>query len=448
MTLLGFFEWLNDDIIAIPGTILFLGSAVILTLKTGFIQIRGFPRFIKIVANLASNKQGGKKGQFDQTRSETISPMRALLSALAQSIGMGSIVSPTVAIMKGGPGALFWLLIYIFLASATKFTEVTFALQTRERTPDGYVIGGPMQYLKIFHPALALWYGCVMAILFMGWSGLQANTLANILALESVRPELVGIVLAVLALATVSGGVKRVGQVASKLVPLMFVLYVSFALYILFENPLALRNALVLLKRSVLTPAAAMGGFWGASVFLAVRYGVFRGMLISEAGMGTASIPHAVSDTKTPVNQGLLAMGSVVSDLLLSTLSGLLVLVTGVWIRGEERPTLIYEIFKEYAPVAGKIVLITSISLFILTTIIANSFNGSQSFASLTRHRWVKFYVVVASVVIFLGTLMPVPLVWQILDTLLFTAAVPNLIGLLYLAFKYPQVLRLKNASV
>ena len=155
MTLLGFFEWLNGEVIALPGSLLFLGSALILTIKTGLIQLRGFPHFIRIVANLATNKSTGKKGKFDQTKSQTISPTRALFSALAQSIGMGSVVGPTVAIMKGGPGALFWLLIYIFLASATKFTEVTFALQTRERTADGHVIGGPMQYLKIIHPALA-----------------------------------------------------------------------------------------------------------------------------------------------------------------------------------------------------------------------------------------------------------------------------------------------------
>ena len=447
MTLLGFFEWINGDIIGPPGTILFLGSAIILTLKTGFIQLRGFPTFLRIIFGPA-DKANGKKGQFDQAKSQTIPPMRALFSALAQSIGMGSIVGPTVAIMKGGPGALFWLLVYIFLASATKFAEVTFALQTREKTPDGYVIGGPMQYLKILHPSLALWYGCIMAVLFMIWSGLQANTLAAVFALESVPSWLVGISLSGLALATLSGGVKRVGQVASKLVPMMFVLYVTFALYVLISNPLALKNALILLKNSIFQPASLMGGFWGASIFLAIRYGVFRGMLISEAGMGTASIPHAVSDTKTPVNQGLLAMGSVVSDLLLSTLSGLLVLVTGAWIRGEERPTLIYEVFKEYAPFAGQIVLLISISLFILTTIIANCFNGSQSFASLTRHRWVKFYVAVTGIIIFLGTLAPVALAWQMVDTFLFAAAVPNLVGLLYLAFKYPQVLRLKNASI
>jgi len=445
MTLLGFFEWLNGEIIGPPGTILFLGSAIILSIKTGLIQLRGFPTFLRIIFGGDKCK---KKGQFDQAKSQTISPMRALFSALAQSIGMGSIVGPTVAIMKGGPGALFWLLVYIFLASATKFTEVTFALQTREKTPDGYVIGGPMQYLKLLHPFLALWYGSIMAALFMIWSGLQSNTLAAVFALESVPSWLVGVILSGLALATLSGGVKRVGQVASKLVPLMFFLYVTFAIYVLSQNPLALKNALLLLKNSIFRPASLMGGFWGASVFLAIRYGVFRGMLISEAGMGTASIPHAVSDTKTPVNQGLLAMGSVVSDLLLSTLSGLLVLVTGAWIRGEERPTLIYEVFKEYAPFAGQIVLIVSISLFILTTIIANSFNGSQSFASLTRHRWVKFYIAATGFIIFLGTLVPVALAWQMVDTFLFAAAVPNLIGLLYLAFKYPQVLRLKNASV
>jgi len=447
MSLLEFFAWINQDLLALPGTIIFAGGAIILSIKTGFIQLRGFPTLVRLLAKLASEEHCEKKKAAAQKR-HTISPMQAVFSALAQTIGMGSIVGPTVAIMKGGPGALFWLLLYFFFASATKFAEVTFAMQTREKTPCGYVIGGPMQYLKLLSPTIAFWYSCVIAVLYMGFSSLQSNALANILAMESVPHWLVGLTLAGLALITLLGGVKRIGQVTSKLVPVMFILYVSFGIYVLIENPLALRNALTLIKDNTFSTAAMMGGFWGATVFCAIRYGVFRGIYVSESGLGTSAIPHAVSDAKTPVNQGLLAMGTFISDLILSTVSGLLVLVTGVWARGEVRATLIYEIFKNYAPFVGQLVLLATFSLFVLTTIIGNGFTGSQSFASLTQRRWLKWYIACMAFVIFAGTLMPFPLVWEILDTLMFAAAVPNIIGVVYLAFKYPQVLKLKNASV
>ena len=442
--LLRFFTWLNEDLLALPGAILFLGCALILSIKTGFIQVRAFPLFLRMLFNQKASEQ--ETGDPD-TASQTVAPLRALFAALATSIGMGNVVGPTIAVVKGGPGALFWLLFYMFFASVTKFTEVTFALYTREKMEDGHIIGGPMQYLKEVSPWLAYWYGCVMSVLFIGWSSAQSNTLASIFEIESVSPVIVGLVLAGLVFVTLQGGAKRVSALASRLVPLMFFLYISFSLFILLSNPVALYNAIMLIFRSVFTPAAAMGGFFGATVFTAMRYGIFRGVYISESGLGTSSIPHAMSDAKVPVKQGILAMGSTVADMSLSIVSGLLVLVTGIWIEGTFRTTLVYEVFKAHAPVVGQVVLVVSIALFIITTVIGNSFNGVQSFASLTQHRGVTPYLFLTVIFIFAGALMPVPLVWEILDTLLVFAAVPNIIGLVYLAFKYPEVLYLRNAS-
>lgn len=438
MTALSFFAWLNDSIFAFPTTILFLGVAILLTLKTNFLQIRAFPYFIKILTQgLARRKKTNEKGAM-----KTINSFHALFTSMASTIGMGNIVGPSIAIMLGGPGALFWVLVYIFFGSVVKFTEVTFALHSRVKTADGYIIGGPMQYLKAVNYFLAQWYSVIMVFLFAGWSGLQANTLANILAQERISQWQTGLIIAVLVFFILQGGAKRVGLIASRLVPLMFVLYVSFAVLLLIKDPSALYNAILLVAQHIFSPTAAFGGFLGASVFQTMHAGVYKGIFVSEAGIGTASIPHSIADVQRPYDQGVLAMGSMVVDAVLCSLSGLLVLVTGVWMRGEFRSTLMYEIFKMDSPALGRIVLIVSITLFVVSTIIGNSFNGTQSFAALTRHRWLQLYALFATVMIFIGSIMQMRLIWEIMDTFLMLAAIPNVIGLAILAFKKPDVLK------
>ena len=243
---------------AVPATILFFVVAIILTLKTGFIQLRGVSRFLRLLSHGLKRKQEhDAKG-----RITTIGSFHALFAAMASTIGMGNVVGPSVAIMVGGPGALFWLLVYIFFGAASKFTEVTFALSTRVESARG-LIGGPMQYLRLVHPFLALWYTSVMIFLFMSWSSLQSNTLASILQFESVPAVYVGIFLAAIVLLVLSGGAQRVGNFASKLVPLMFVLYVVFSVGILCSHMAALTQAITLIFHSIFNPASAVGGFAG-----------------------------------------------------------------------------------------------------------------------------------------------------------------------------------------
>ena len=355
------------------------------------------------------------------------------------------LLGPSVAIFTGGPGALFWLLVYIFFGSVTKFVEVIFAIRTRERLPDGYIVGGPMNYLKKISPALAYWYALVIIFLFVSWSALQANTLAAIYAQESIPEWVVGLGLAALVFFTLTGGAQRIGAVASKLVPLMFVLYVTFAGLILLQNPLALYGAFRLIAHSVFNPMAFCGGALGFGVLHAMRAGIYRAIFITEAGLGTSSIAHAITDAKNPVDQGLLALFSMAADGFLALLSGLIVLVTGVCMQGTFRSTLIYEAFKLHSPAFGSYVLLISVTLFVLTTVMGNSFNGVQSFAALTRHRWTSWYIAFTTVLIFAGALLPVQFMWNVADMLLTLVAVPNLIGVLILAFRNPDALELKK---
>ncbi len=428
-----------NSFFAIPSTILFFVVAVFLTIKTGFVQFRGFPRFIRILLGKTDEHP-----ERSQSKKSTISSYHALFAAMASTIGMGNVVGPSVAIMIGGPGALFWLLIYIFFGSATKFAEVTFAVATRRETPRG-LIGGPMEYLSALSPYLALWYSTIMIFLFMSWSSLQSNTLAAVLQLESISPVYVGVVLAAIALFVVTGGAQRVGDVASKLVPLMFVLYVSFALFIILSNPTTLVIALKQVFHYAFAKSAPFGAFLGAGVMQAMQQGIYRSIFITEAGLGTSSIPHSMADVKHPVDQGLLALFSMASDALLATLSGLIVLVTGVWQTGIFRSTLIYEAFAINAPWYGKYVLLVSIGLFVVTTVIGNTFNGMQSLSSFASLRVVRIYIRITGLVIFAGALLPVQSMWNIMDVLLTLAAIPNVIGLVILALKYPKTLSLSK---
>lgn len=423
-----------DDFFAMPSTVLFLFVSIFLTFKTRFIQIRALPRLIKLLGKGVAHHHSEKE--------KMINPLHALLTAMSTTIGMGNIAGPSIAVITGGPGALFWLVLYGLVGSVTKFTEVILAMTLRKKLPDGSVLGGPTQYLKDVFPALGMWYGGITMFLFAGWSGLQANTLANVFYLESVPKWVTGLVLAAVVFFVLLGGIKRIGELASKLVPFMFVLYVSFALLVLLSDLAVLSHAFKLIFSHIFTPCAAMGGFLGSTVFMAMKTGVHRSIYITESGLGTSSIAHAMADTDQPRDQAILAMFSVIADMTLSVLSGLLVIVTGIWSRGEFTSTLVYEVFRDYSSDLGKWVLLLSITLFVLTTVIGNSFNASQSYAAFTKYRGMKIYYFILCIIMFIGALVQMPLAWKVMDILLVLVAIPHLLGLLYLSVKHSKLIR------
>lgn len=440
-----------DQLIGLPAVFIFLIVGIILTLKTGFIQIRAFPRFLSIL----------KKGGFAKTKEKnikTISSIRALFASMATTLGMGNIIGPSMAILAGGPGALFWLVIYVFFGGVTRFTEVTFALHTRTKTEDGKIIGGPIEYLKLVSKWVANWYGLIMVGMFAVLSGLQANTLAAIFAQESSPTNMfftataikiyTGLALAAVVIAVLHGGAKRVGFVASKLVPIMCFSYISFALLIIFQDLGALKGAIGQIFSGIFSPPAAIGGFIGATIFTAMRAGIYRSIYITEAGLGISAIPHSMSDAKRPTDQGILAMFSILADATLSFMSGILVIITGIWKGSAVTSTLMYQIFKMKAPGLGQFVLLVSLTLFVLTTVIGNSFNGTQSFASFTKHKWTNIYKIFTVFIIFFSALMEVPLIWALVNILITLVAVPNVIGLVILAFKKPEVLEYKSGPI
>ena len=437
MNILESISLLNESL-SIPAIIIFFGVALILTIKTRFLQFRGVGRFLTIVR--------GNNSQFEiaeQNKNNSMNAFQALFTAMATTIGMGNMVGPTIAIFTGGPGALFWLVFYMFFASVVKYVEVCFAIDTRIKTENGHIIGGPMQYLKAVHSFIASCYMWVMAFLFVCWSALQSNTLAAIYAQEGIPEWIIGAFLALIVLIGLQGGAQRVGAVASKLVPFMFILYVTFVLLILFKDYTLFMQAVSLVFASVFSAKAASGAFVGIGFLSAVRAGAYQGIYISEAGIGTSSIPHAMTDAKKASDQGILALYSVSADALISVMSGMIVLVTGVWMFGDFRSTLIYEAFKIHTPGVGQIVLLMAISLFVLTTVIGNSFNGVQTYASITHYKYMRWYIAFTVMCIFLGSMINVRLAWAIMELLLTMVAIPNVLGVLYLAFKKPHVIKM-----
>lgn len=433
MSLIWFFINIST-FLAIPAAFILFFGAFYFSCITGFLQFRSFSHFFRLIAgNITSKKTVGKNA---------INPFYALFTAMSTSLGMGTIVGPSIAIVIGGPGALFWMIIYTILASITKFVEVTYALYFRKTTAEGLILGGPMQYLYYAHPYLASWYTGATIFLFSAWSGLQSNALAETLSKEAIPTWVTGLGIACLTFFLLYGGAKRIGEFNSKLVPIMFVFYCSAALVILLSDLHALKMAILLSLSNSFTFAPAVGGFAGASFYNALQVGIYKGAFTTESGMGTSSIPHSMANIKYPTDQGILAMVSVFVDSFIISLSGLCILVSGIWQKGVINNTMMYYVFNNYFPTFGKLILVLAISMFIIGTIIGNSFNGRQSFATITNYKHLFWYNLAVSSFLFFSTIIDAPLAWAIADTILPLVAVPNILGLIYLSKKYPQVLK------
>lgn len=424
--------------LATPSVILFLGTALFLTIKTGLPQFRALKHFFYLIIT------GIKKEK--NKRIKTINPFQALFTAMATTIGIGNVVGPSMAISLGGPGALFWLIIYIFFGSVTKLVEVTFSVHSRTISPKGDIIGGPAQYLKLVNPYLGIWYAALTVFLFVVWSSVQVNTISCICSLEGIPPWLSGFTATLILLIVVLGGVKRIGMVASKLVPIMFILYVIFASIILLKNISILFPTIKFIIYDAFSFKTTPGSLAGIIAHSSMREGIYKGIFITESGIGTSSIAHALSDVKKPIDQGILAMYSALADILLCLISGLLTLVTGIWLTGKLNNTLIYEAFKLHIPFeGGQLILIAAIFLFVLTTLIGNTFNGSQSFAYFTNYKYIKPYFIFAGLVAFSGAFMAIPFIWNLMDIILVLVAIPNLIGIIILTFKHPEIIKFEN---
>lgn len=412
-------------------SVIFLLVGIFLSILIGFPQLRKGRRFLQIISS----------NQLNTSTKNTISPLQALLTAMSTSLGSGSIAGVPLAIVIGGPGALFWIVVYAFFGSVTKFAEVAFAIKYRTRAANRSIIGGPTSYLWQVHPLLAGWYGACAMILFAGWSALQAKALSEVFGKLGVSEYITGAITALFVLYMLIGGAKRIGQLSSYLVPVMCTSYLLACLFILLQDIPLLGHMFMLVISKAFTPTAATGGFLGATVFTAMRQGIFKSAYVTEAGVGTAAYPHALADTDSATDQGILAMYSVAIDTFFCLISGFVVLVTGVWTSGATCNSLIYDAFDLGLPTIGPAILIFSLVLFVTGTAVGNSFNGSKSFGFFTGNKYLLSYYIFVVIMMFIGSVAPSLALWAIMDIILPLTVLPNLIGIIYLAIQHRKEL-------
>jgi AGCS family alanine or glycine:cation symporter len=387
---------------------------------------------------------GGKmlwQGRESDSKQGDISAFNALMTSLAATIGTGNIAGVATAIFLGGPGALFWMWMTALVGMATKYAEAVLAVHYRETDANGNKSGGPMYYIKNGLGRRFAWLGTAFAI-FGAMAGfgigntIQANSVADVLNSQFDIPfEWTGIVLGVLVALVLLGGIKRIGQVAGRLVPFMAVAYVLSATTILVMYMDQIPQAFGLIFTHAFSPIAATGGFAGAAVWAAIRFGVSRGIFSNEAGLGSAPIAHASAMTNSPVRQGTIAMmGTFIDTLVICTMTGLVIIVSGAWTSGETGATLSSLAFESAMPGIGSYVVTLGLTVFAFTTILGWSIYSEKCVTYLLGHKAVMPFRVLWICAVPIGATSNLGFIWLVADTLNALMAIPNLIALLLLS--------------
>jgi len=417
--------------------VLLLGTGVYLSLGMKFLTVRKIPSAFRL---LMSGRTGNGSGD--------ISPFSALMTSLSATIGTGNIAGVATALALGGPGALFWMWITALVGMATKYAEAVCAVHFRERDSQGNYSGGPMYYIRNGLARHWHWLG----IAFAGFGSLAGFGIANTVQSNSVSqvlndsfavpPLVTGLVLMTLVGAVVLGGIKRISTVASLLVPMMAVGYIAMASIAIALNISEVPRAIATIVESAFTGSAAAGGFAGATIWAALRFGVARGIFSNEAGLGSAPIAHAAAQTNEPVQQGMIAMlGTFIDTLVVCTMTGLLIVIMDVLPTGVSGASLTTMAFASALP-GGDLVVTLALCLFAFTTMIGWSFYGERCVVFLLGTRGIVPFRIAWVLAIPVGTMFELDLVWLIADTLNALMAIPNLIALLLLS---PVVFKLSS---
>ncbi|WP_136805615.1 alanine/glycine:cation symporter family protein [Desulfosediminicola flagellatus] len=411
-----------------PMLILLVGTGIWLTLALRGIQFTKLPYALYLA--LIKRKE-------DTDEPGDITHFQALMTALSATVGTGNIAGVATAIAIGGPGALFWMWMTGLVGMATKYAEAVLAVKYRVVDENGEMAGGPMYYIS---KGLNMpWLGAVFAVFasiaaFGIGNMVQSNSVADaVQATFNVPPAVTGVVLMVLSAAVILGGIKSIGKVTSVLVPIMIFFYVVAALYIIITNIAGVPAALAFIVNQAFNPTAATGGFAGAGIMLAIRMGVARGVFSNESGLGSAPIAAAAAQTKSPVTQALVSMTQTFIDtIIVCTMTGLVLILTGVWSSGETGAQLTTTAFAAGMP-GGAYVVTIGIILFAYSTMLGWCYYGEKSIEYLFGVKSILPYRVVFITLIGVGAIAKLSFVWNLSDTLNGLMAIPNLIGLLLL---------------
>ena len=408
------------------------------SIRTGFIQVRGFKRGIKQVF-------GGLFGKKGDAGDDGMSSFQAVATSIAAQVGTGNITGCATAMISGGPGAIFWMWVAAFFGMATIFAEATLA-QKFKTTRDGEITGGPAYYIRAafkgrFGKVLAGIFS-VLVICALGFMGnmVQSNSIgAAFRNAFGIPPLVIGVFVAAAAGFVFLGGVQRIASVTEKIVPVMALFYIIGALIILAVNFRRIPDAFAQIFTGAFSPQALAGGAMGITVQKAIRFGVARGLFSNEAGMGSTPHAHAVAKVKSPCDQGIVAMmGVFIDTFIILTLTALVVLVTGVLPRGYagelQGVDLTQAGFETVFGRGGTVFIAVCMLFFAFSTIIGWYFFGEVNIRSLFGKKGVKVYALLVCVFVAVGSTLKVDLVWSLSDTFNGLMVIPNLISLLSLS--------------
>ncbi|MEA2030934.1 MAG: sodium:alanine symporter family protein [candidate division Zixibacteria bacterium] len=439
-------DQINDILAAISGfvwgwpmAIILLSTGFILTLRMVFIQIRGFAHGVGIVS-----------GKYDDpSHKGELTHFQALSAALSATIGIGNIAGVAIAIYWGGPGAIFWMWVTAFFGMAIKYTECMLAIKHRKVEPDGNILGGPMYYIQIgmhkaFRPLAYMFAFCTALAAFGAGNMVQSNTMAHSIldafevsqGNEAIVRWIVGLAVAGLSGAVIIGGIKRIGHVASYLVPFMSIIYVVSAFVIIFINFDEILPAFEMIFYHAFHPTAFVGGSAsGATVWLTFTWGLRRGLFSNEAGEGSAPLAHSTAKVEEPVREGLVAMlGPFIDTIIICTMTALVIITTGQWDSGVNGAPLTMHAFNHALPVYGTWMVVVGIILFAFSTVVTWSYYGEKGIEYLAGKKAKLPYKWVFIIFIILGARFDLKTVWSYADAANGLMAVPNLIALVALS--------------
>ncbi|NQJ22695.1 sodium:alanine symporter family protein [Streptococcus suis] len=422
---------INNFVWGPPLLLLLVGTGVYLTLRLGVFQVSKLPTAFRLIFSSDQSGQGD------------VSSFAALCTALAATVGTGNIVGVATAITTGGPGALFWMWVAAFFGMATKYAEGFLAIKYRTKDANGQAAGGPMHYITLgmgqkWKP-LAIFFaisGVLVALLGMGTFSQVNSISSSMFASFGLAPQLVSIVTAISIAFFIFGGIEKISDISTKIVPFMAILYILASIIVLALHWDQLLPTLVLVFKSAFTPAAAVGGFTGATVQQAIQRGIARGVFSNESGLGSAPIAAAAAKSDNPVEQGLISMtGTFIDTLIICTLTGLTILVTGQWsVEGLAGAPLTQAAFSTVFGQPGAIALTISLVLFAFTTILGWSYYGERCIEFLFGTKSILPYRLVFVAMVALGGFLKLDLIWTIADIVNGLMALPNLIALLALS--------------
>ena len=431
----------NNFIWGVPAMICIIGVGLVLSIRTGFLQIRKFPYAMKVTIGRMFKKKEAADG--------AMTPFQAVCTALAATVGTGNIAGVAGAIAIGGPGAVFWMWISAILGMCTKFSEVTLAVHFREKNEKGELVGGPMYYIKNGLKKHWHWLAYLFSIfgvltVFGTGNATQVNTIDSalfnygIISKDSASTVnlIIGIVLAVLLSLILLGGIKRIGQVTEKLVPFMAIIYIVFALGVVALNFQNIPHVFASIFKGAFSPASVTGGAVG-SFFMSMKKGVSRGIFSNEAGLGTGSIAHACADTRKPVKQGVFGIFEVFIDtIVICTLTALVILCSEIPVNYGSAAGAELTILGFTSTYGTWISIFTAVAMccFAFSTIIGWGLYGSRCIEFLLGPKVNKPFMLVYSLVAIVGATMDLGLMWSIAETFNGLMAIPNLIAVFLLS--------------